>query len=137
MSANALESQGMSLKISNGASPEVFTAIADISDISGPDGSASEIDTTTLDDSARTFRVGLKDEGQISFTCNFQPANTQHAQLKTDRTNRTLRNFKLLFTDSPVTTWSFAAYVMGISIANGVDGVTTASVTLRISGVIT
>jgi len=137
MSSNALESQGMVIKRGNGASPEVFTAIPEVRSINGPDGSASEIDVTDLSSTAKEFRMGMQDEGSITLDMMFIPANTVHAGLRTDRANRTLRNFQLVFTDSPATTWSFAAYVQGLSVSNEVDGVTTASVTLRISGAIT
>lgn len=137
MSSSALESQGMVIKRGNGASPEVFTTIPEVRSISGPDGSANEIDVTDLSSTAKEFRLGLKDEGNITLDMMYIPGNTVHAGLKTDRTNRTLRNFTLTFTDSPATTWSFSAYVQGLAVSNDVDGVTTASVTLRISGAIT
>lgn len=137
MSANALESQGMTIKRGDGATTEVFTTIPEVRSINGPDGSASEIDVTDLSSTAREFRMGLKDEGSITLDMMYIPANTVHAGLRADRASRTLRNFKLQFTDVPATTWSFAAYVQGFSVANDVDGVTTASVTLRISGSIT
>ena len=137
MSTSALESQGMLLQSGDGASPEVFTTIPEITDIGGPDGSATEIDTTDLSSTAKEFKIGLKDEGQVSITMTYIPANTVHSALRTDRNNRTLRNFKLKFTDSPNTVWSFSAYVLGFSVTNAVDGATQASVTLRISGAIT
>ncbi len=135
MSSSALESQGMILAIQDtSTSPNVYNTIPDITEISGPDGSASEIDATDLGSTAKEFKIGLKDEGQISFTINYIPTNTYHAQLRTDRDNRTLRSFQLSFTDSPATVWTFSAYIMGFSITNGVDALTQASVTLRISG---
>lgn len=137
MSSNALESQGMEIKRGDGASPEVFTTIPEVRSINGPDGSASEIDVSDLSSTSREFRMGLQDEGSITLDMMFIPGNTVHAGLRTDRANRTLRNFQLVFTDSPATTWSFAAYVQGLSVSNDLDAVTTASVTLRISGSIT
>ena len=137
MSSNALESQGMAIKRGDGASPEVFTTIPEVRSINGPDGSASEIDVSDLSSTSREFRMGLQDEGSITLDMMFIPGNTVHAGLRTDRANRTLRNFQLVFTDSPATTWSFAAYVQGLSVSNDLDAVTTASVTLRISGSIT
>ena len=137
MSSNALESQGMAIKRGDGASPEVFTTIPEVRSINGPDGSASEIDVSDLSSTSREFRMGLQDEGSITLDMMFIPGNTVHAGLRTDRSNRTLRNFQLVFTDSPATTWSFAAYVQGLSVSNDLDAVTTASVTLRISGSIT
>lgn len=137
MSTNALESQGMVLKIGDGADPEVFNPIPEIKEISGPSGSASIIDVSDLDSTAKEKRMGLMDEGQVSLTLNFIPTNTYHAQLRTDRAARTLRNFQLLFTDTPATTWSFAGYVTKLEVSNEVDGVTEGEVELEISGAIT
>src|SRR5574343_846825 len=137
MSSNALESQGMTIARGDGASPEVFTIIPEVKCISGPDGSANEIVVTDLSSSAKEFRMGLQDEGNITLDMMFIPGNTVHAGLRSDRANRTLRNFKLTFTDSPATIWSFAAYGQGLSVSNEVDSTTNASVTLRISGAIT
>ena len=137
MSTSALESQGMTIGLGDAASPELYTTISEVSDISGPDGSASEIDATDLSSTAKEFKVGLKDEGQVSLTLNYIPADTQHAALRTARNNRTLNNYRITFTDSPQTTWTFAAYVLGFSISNGIDGLTQGSVSLRISGAIT
>jgi predicted secreted protein len=137
MSSSALESQGMLLKLSDMASPEVFTAINELFDISGPDGSANEIDLSDLNSTAKTFRMGLKDSGTVTLGFNYIPANTQHAALRTAWTARTVRNFQMIFTDSPNTTWSFAAYVQNLSISNSVDSKTEGSITLRITGDVT
>lgn len=137
MSSQALEAQGMELRIGNGASPEVFTAISEISTFSGPGGAATVIDVTDLSSLAKEKRMGLADEGQLSFTINYIPNNTQHALLRTQRANRQETNFKLIFTDdSPATTWSFAAFVTGFSVTAAVDGVVQANVTLEITGAI-
>jgi predicted secreted protein len=137
MSANALESQGLLLKIGDGADPETFTAIPEVKEISGPSGSASIIDITDLDSTHKEKRMGLPDEGQVSFTLHYIPKNTQHAQLRTDRAARTLRNFQLLFTDDPVTTWSFAGYVTKLEVSGEVDGVVEAECEIEITGAIT
>ncbi len=137
MSSSALESQGMQLKISDLASPEVYTAITEVFDIGGPDGSANEIDVSDLDSTAREFRMGLKDSGTLTFGLNYIPTNTQHNLLRTTWTARTVGHFQMLFTDSPQTTWSFNAYVQNLSISNSVDSKTEGSVTLRITGDVT
>lgn len=137
MSSQALEAQGMLLKIGNGASPEVFTSIAEIKTFSGPGGSAAVIDVTDLSSLAKEKRMGLADEGQLSFTINYIPNNTQHALLRAQRASREETNFKLVFTDdSPATTWSFSAFVTGFAVSGAVDGVVEANVTLEITGAI-
>ena len=40
---------GTVLKVGDGASPEVFTAIAGLSSITGPEFQAAEIDVTSMD----------------------------------------------------------------------------------------
>lgn len=137
MSDAALESQGMELKIGDGASPEVFTKITEVKNFNGPGGTATVIDTSDLDSVAKEKRMGLPDEGQFTFTINYVPNDTQHTALRAARASRALTNFKLLFTDSPQTTWTFAAFVLGFAISGAVDGVVQANVTLEVSGAIT
>lgn len=137
MSSQALEAQGMELKIGDGASPEVFTAIPEIKTFSGPGGSATVIDVTDLSSQAKEKRMGLADEGQLSFTINYIPTNDEHAALREAREDRAETNFKLVFTDdSPSTTWSFSGFVTGFSVSGAVDGVVEANVTIEITGAI-
>lgn len=138
MSSNALEAQGMLIKIGNGASPEVFSTIKEIKTFSGPSGSAAVIDVTDLSSLAKEKRMGLADEGQLSFTINYIPSDTQHALLRTKRASREETNFRMVFTDdSPSTTWTFGAFVTGFAVSGAVDGVVEANVTLEITGAIT
>ena len=137
MSSSALETQGVLIQRGDGASPEVFTTIPEIVSFDGPGGSASEIDVSDLASSAREFRMGLKDEGDFSFEMMYLPNNAQHSGLQDDRTNRTLRSFQIVLTDSPQSYLKFTGYVREFSISGGVDDVIRASVTLRISGAVT
>jgi hypothetical protein len=137
MSSNALEAQGTLLKIGNGASPEVFTTIKEIKNFTGPGGSAAVIDVTDLSSLAKEKRMGLADEGQLSFVLHYIPNDTQHAALRTARANRSETNFKLIFTDaSPASTWTFSGFVTNFSVAGGVDGVIEGNVTIEITGAI-
>ena len=133
-----LESQGIQLQRGDGGDPtETFTLIPKLTSFDGPDGSATEIDITTLDDTARKYALGLKDSGTITIEGNYVPTNAQQAGLRTDWGARTLRNFELLFTDSPSTKWTFAAFVTAFSTSAAVDEILTFSATLRISGDVT
>jgi predicted secreted protein len=128
----------MLIKIGNGASPEVFSTISEIKTFSGPTGSAAVIDVTDLSSTAKEKRMGLADEGQLSFTINYIPDNTQHTLLRTRRASRDETDFKMVFTDdSPSTTWSFSAFVTGFAVSGAVDNVVEANVTLEITGSIT
>jgi hypothetical protein len=141
MSSSALDSQGMLLQYldttASPLSPQTFTTIPEISNISGPGGQANEIDVTDLSSTAKEFRMGLQDEGSITIDMNYIPANAVHAAMRTARANQTLTTFRIKFTDSPNTVWTFTAFVLGFEVSNSVDDVTKASMTLRVSGSIT
>jgi len=137
MSSQALEAQGTVLKIGDSASPEVFTAIPEIKNFTGPGGSAAVIDVTDLSSAAKEKRMGLADEGQLSFVIHYIPSDTQHAALRAARASRVETNFQIEFTDaSPATVWSFSGFVTTFSVAGSVDGVIEGNVTIEITGAI-
>jgi hypothetical protein len=137
MSSQALEAQGTVLKIGNGASPEVFTAISEIKNFTGPGGAAAVIDVTDLSSLAKEKRMGLADEGQLSFVLHYIPSDTQHAALRAARASRVETNFQIEFTDaSPSTVWSFSGFVTNFSVSGSVDGVIEGNVTIEITGAI-
>lgn len=138
MSSNALESQGTVLKISDEtSSPWTYAAIAEVREFTGPGGSAAVIDVSDLDSTFREKRMGLPDEGQLSFVINYIPSDTEHALLRTQRAARALTYFQIDFTDSPTTTWTFSGYVLEFSVSGSVDETVLANVTIEITGAIT
>ncbi len=137
MASNALETQGVVFKRGQGDDPETFTAVGEVVSFSGPGGTASVIDVTSLESTAREKLMGISDEGQFTFDMNMVPDNAQQIGLKDDRAARDLRNFRLELTDIPATILSFAGYVLGFALAGGVDDKITASVTVEITGAVT
>ncbi len=139
MVSGAIFAHGTLLKIGDGAGTEVFTTIAEVTDIGGPE-LALEIAEVTSHSSASGYKekIGaLLDGGQVAFSINYIPTNATHnntAGLIKDQKDRTLRNFQLVFSDSGTTTWSFAALVVNFSPTEPIDGALTADVTLEISG---
>jgi predicted secreted protein len=136
MSENAIQAQGTLLQLGSG-SPLSYVTIAEILSFSGPGGSVSVIDVTDLSSTAKEKLAGLNDNGQLSFECNFIPANTQHLALREAKKNGTTISLKIIFTDTGATEWTFNAIVTGFTPSGAVDGVVKASVTLEISGDIT
>lgn len=134
----AQHTKGTVLKRGDGATPtENFTNVEEVNDIQGPDGSASEIDSTHLESVTKEFIMGLPDNGSITLTMNQVFGASQQANMDTDRENQTLRNWQLVFADTGSTTWAFAAFVMQFAIASATDARHTVTATLRISGAIT
>ena len=138
MSTSALAAQGCLLQVGSTASPIVFTTIGDVTEFSGPDGSKGEIDTTDVAASSKTFVGSLPDYGTISFTVNYIPTNTQHAQLVSDFESSTSveRQYKLLFSDSPQTAKVYTGYIASFGPSVSIDSALTASGTIRVTGLI-
>lgn len=134
MPANAIRAQGTSVRRGNGATPEVFTHIGHIKGFDGPGGSASIIDSSTLDSTARNKLMGLKDEGSFSFRMNLLPGEVGQEGLRDDRDAAVLRNFQVVLTDEDATTLGFAGYVTEFRITGEVDGLVEAAVTIEIDG---
>lgn len=135
MSSNAIESQGVTIARLEGT---VYTDIPEIKSFNGPGGSATVIDVTDLQSTAKEKRMGLPDEGQLQFTINYIPDNSMHQALRADRASREEKTFRITFTDaSPATTWTFDGFVLNFVVSGAVDGVVEAQVTIEITGAIT
>ena len=137
MSSQALEAQGTILKIADTVSPYTFNTISEIKSFTGPGGSAAVIDVTDLSSTGKEKRMGIMDEGQLTFTLHYIPTDTQHIALRAARASRAETSFQLVFTDdSPATSWEFNGFVTNFSVSGAVDGVIEANVTIEITGVI-
>lgn len=131
--------RGTLLKQGDGASPEVFTTIAQVVSIGGPSLSLDPIDVTNMssEDGWKEAVGGLLDGGEISLEINYDPAHVTHnasAGLIKDMEDRTVRNFQLVFSDSDNTVWIIPALVTGFEPGAPVDAKLSASVTLKVSG---
>lgn len=135
--SSAQVTNGTVIKRGDGASPEVFTSIPEVFNIEPPADEATEIDVTHLTSTAMEFKFGLSDNGAVTCEMNYVHNDATQEALRTDKTNKTLRNFQIVYPDS-VETHAFAAYVTQFRI-NGVpvNERLTATAVLRISGAVT
>jgi hypothetical protein len=137
--SNAISAFGTLLKIGDGGGTEVFTSVAEVTDISGP-GFKLDVQDVTSHVSPGAFREkipALLDAGDVKMTLSFLPTGATHSQstgLLRDMKNRAKRNFQLVFPDVGATTWSFAAYVTGFDIKAPIDNRLQADCTLTITG---
>lgn len=121
------------------AGAEVFTTVAEVTNISGPDESLELIDATHMESpgSRREFIPSLLDSGEITLDLNFLPSDANQNGLREDLNNRVRRNFQIVWTDDEETTYSFAGYVTSHSKTAQIDDKLSASVTIKITGDIT
>jgi hypothetical protein len=139
MATKATTTKGVMLKRGDGGGTEVFTTIAEITNLSGPAETVEQLDATSFDSTAKEYVAALADSGEVTFTMNLVGENAQQQGLRTDLRAGTLRNFKLVIKDRPLeancTTCSFSALVTELSPDfGGVDSLISQSCTLKVSG---
>lgn len=137
----AKSSFGTLLKIGDGASPENFTTVAEVKDITGPDIKTDFEDVTTHDSAAagnfKEWLATLQDGGEVKAEVHWVPTDTTHIRIQTDQTNRVLRNYQIVWPMFSNKTASFAAYVSGFPFKSPIKGVASRELTLRITGPVT
>lgn len=124
---------------SGAAGTEVFTTIAEVTNITGPGVSFELIDATHMEspDAFREYLPSLLDGTQVTLELNYLPADSNQYGLREDQLARTLRNFQIIWPDSGSTTDQFAAYVTDFTPSAQIADKLSASCTLKISGPIT
>jgi predicted secreted protein len=127
---------GTLLKAGNGASPEVFTAIAQGQDITGPAQKADTIDVTTHDDTSpyKAFIAGLVEGGDVKMPIVFDPALASHTGLITNFEARVPTNYQLVLPTSPSVKWSFAGLITDLSHTYKMKDAIMADLTIKVSG---
>jgi len=130
---------GIELKMGDGATSEVFTALAEVLGISGPGLSMEAVETThaASTNAWKTYIAGLLDAGELTVDLAFLPADgTQDhtTGLLKKLKDRIATNFQLIFPDTGSTEWDFEALVTGFEPTEPIEDRATASVTLKITG---
>jgi len=128
---------GTLLKIGDGASPEVFTTIPEVTKLSGPSVKFDLLDVTSHDSTGffREFIPGLADGDNVQGEINWVPANVVHKGLRVDSYARTLRNFKVIFPPGAADdTVDVAAYITQIEPKSDIGTVQIAALTLKVTG---
>jgi len=114
--------------------------IGEITDFTGPGGQAQVIDITSINSTAKEKLIGIRDEGQVSMTLNFDPTDGGQTGLRDDRDLRTRGKYAIRLTDvatgsSALPSWCyFNGYCLGFSISGAVDNKITANAVLEIDG---
>lgn len=127
-----IDAFGTQLLRGDGGTPEIFTAIANVTSISGPGLSRETIDVTAHDspDGWMEFLGGLKDAGEVSADINYDPS--KHDTLVADFDDDEPRNYQLVFPDA--TTWSIQAILTGFEPEAPYDDKLAASLTFKVTG---
>lgn len=116
------------------------TAIAQVRKIDGPGLDSNIIEASSHDDTNgyASFVQGLKDAGEITLDIAYDPAHATHKNasggLLYDYESGAVSAYTMVFPDAALTEWDFNCIVKSFKPGAPVDGLLTASVTLKISG---
>ena len=126
---------GTTLSIGTSEGSSTFTEVAGLISLPGPDGTADDIDTSTLDNATlfKTFQRGQVDPGEMTLTLGFGSADASQKQIVTAYKDGTIRSWKV----TPPTTANseeFDAYVKGMGRVIEKDSFMTRTVTLKVTG---
>lgn len=131
----AVLGSGATLQLGSGASPQVYTTIAEVLRC-GPIGSTNpEVDVTNLDSTAKEYIAGLADGNTVEFEMNWVAGNTQQQSLRTSQAAGSTVNMKMVWPVSPETTAVFDLVLLEFAMGETTpESQVTASVSGRISG---
>ena len=131
----AVLGSGATLQLGSGASPQVYTTIAEVLRC-GPIGSTNpEVDVTNLDSTAKEYIAGLADGNSLEFDVNWLVANTQQTSLRTSQAAGSTVNLRMVWPTSPNTIAKFDLVLLSFEISEtSAESQVMASISGRITG---
>lgn len=134
MTTEADIGHGSSFRIGNGADPEVFTALAELNDITPPEVTRDSIDAThhSSPDRAREFIPGLKDGGEVTVSFNLIPGGPSDEAIRDQLEAAGLKNYRCVYPDG--SHLQFAGFCTAYGQATPLDDKMTGSATFKVSG---
>jgi hypothetical protein len=121
------------LHIGDGATPEVFASIGNVTNVEGPGIEVDIKEKSTLDDEFVRKVAGRIDGGDVSFELELDPTAATHKGLIAKAKGRQKHSFKVVFPAPWNASWSFSGIIRSFKPSVGEDG-PTASLAIAVSG---
>ena len=136
MASIAIQATGSLLQIGDGASPEVFATIPEVSRIAPPTVKFDMLEVTSHDSSGgfREWIPGLLDGENANAEYNWVPSNTIHQLVRDANLDKTKKNMKVVFTGTTDNTFAYAAYVMSFGPQADVGQILKGTAGFRMTG---
>jgi predicted secreted protein len=136
MATQAISGVGTILAIGNGASPEVFTPLAEVRTIDGPNEEAQSLEATNLDSTGgyREYIPGFLDGGDLNFEANWTLG--AYGVVKALFQARAVRNWKITYPNDEASTEIFSGFIRSLGKAIDFNDIIKSSVTLKVTGVV-
>lgn len=137
MSTQARIGYGTLFASGNGASPEVFTTLGEVTNITPPGWSRDTVDAThELSPGAhREFIAGMADPGEVSLDLNFVPGGSARAALEAEKAltgSSAAITRKITYPDGSYLT--FTGILTGVEDEAPIDDKMASTVTFKVSG---
>jgi len=138
---SAIWAYGSQLQLGDSATPETFTAIAELTELSTPTESRDDIEVSNMSSANGTkeFIAGWRDGGEVSFKANWLPTNATQDKttgLRAAYASNANQNWKIILPSS-VLTISFAGHLTALNGELPIDAQAQLSGTIKVSGAIT
>ncbi|WP_144149350.1 phage tail tube protein [Paraburkholderia sp. BCC1884] len=137
MTSSAISAQGSAFSINDTGTDEVpvWTKVSNVKSFTGFDGSATELDATDLDSTAKEKLLGLIDEGSFSIDVNVNMADPGQLAMKASQKASSKKTYKLTLPDG--TSSTFSAFVKTFPLSGGVDAILSTTIAMTITGPVT
>lgn len=134
----AINAQGTTFSINDNVLATAGSAVVvgEIISYSLADGTASDIDITTLASTAKEFRQGLQDFGDVTLEILRDFDDAGQAECLTAKAAQETRQCIITLASGTLDVGTFNAYVKSIDLNGAVDAVNTGTITLKITGAI-
>jgi len=115
--------------------PQTYTEICSITDWDLPGDTHNMIDYTALGSTRAEEKPGIPRGSAVTFSVNWTSDDTGLLAAEVARAAKTLKTFKLTYSDSSVHT--FTGYIIGINDSGGGDDKVNGSITIQRVGALT
>jgi hypothetical protein len=132
----ARDATGTQLQLGDAQTTEVFTTVAEVTDISGPNISVGEIDTTSHDNVGwRSYIPTLADGGEVTFEIEYDMTAATHLETTTGLVavvlGRMVRNWRIV-PPGQSKRWNVRGFVSSFEPGYPVGDKQTASITIKV-----
>lgn len=134
MANKTISTQGATIRVKNGASWVKLGGIVSFSGLGG--GSATVIDSTDLDSTAREKLIGLADEGTFTINCNYHDDDVGQVALMAARASSSLISLELKL-PGVTQVYKFDGYVQTGETSGAVDTKAERAFSVEITGAVT
>src|SRR5690606_36383151 len=125
---------GSEFRLGDGATPEVFTALAEVINITPPSDTVDIIDATHMQspNGTRDYFEGLIDPAECSIGLSFVPGGAADDAIQTWKSTGGVKNCQIKFANG--VPWTFSGLLTGYEPTVPVDDKMTATLTIKVTG---